>query len=141
MPTFAAIILLQLIAGFGLGGVWAIVSTYVVESWPARERGRAVASVMSAFPVGGMLAALIAGTHSSDWRAMFFASGVGTIVPIALLWRFFPQSREWLDTVDARRATGAASVANTRQIVAALDCVGVVVSECVKAVRQRSSVW
>ncbi|MEV0685302.1 MFS transporter [Nocardia sp. NPDC050378] len=116
MPSFGWIMVLRLVAGFGLGGVWAIVSTYVVESWPERERGRAVAFVMSAFPVGGMLAALIAGTYASNWRGMFFVSGVGVIVPIVLIWRFFPESREWLDNVSARRAAGETPTANTREI-------------------------
>lgn len=104
-PTLGWIMLLRVLAGFGLGGVWAIVSTYVVETWEPKYRGRAVGFVMSAFPVGGILAAGIAGVFDTDWRSMFVVAGIGTIVPIAIVLFAFSESAEWQRAVHDR-ATG-----------------------------------
>ncbi|QBJ98792.1 MFS transporter [Rhodococcus sp. ABRD24] len=93
--NFWIIMLLRFISGFGLGGVWGIVSAYIVETWPAHRRGRAVAFVLSAFPIGGVLAALLARLVLPDWRLLFFISGVGVVIPLAIVAFGFKESAEW----------------------------------------------
>ena len=61
VPNFEIFMLLRFIAGFGLGGVWGVVSAYVVETWPSESRGRAAAFVLSSFPIGGVVAAVLSG--------------------------------------------------------------------------------
>ncbi|HEX4250255.1 MAG TPA: MFS transporter [Pseudonocardia sp.] len=61
VPNFTVFLVLRFLAGLGLGGVWGAVSTYAVESWPAASRGRAAAFILSSFPVGGMVAAVLSG--------------------------------------------------------------------------------
>jgi MFS family permease len=97
VPNFAVFLLLRFIAGLGLGGVWGAVSTYVVETWPAAQRGRAVAFVLSSFPVGGAIAALLAGALLPDWRLLFFLAGIGMVVPLLIVGLFFTESAEWAE--------------------------------------------
>ena len=95
VPNFAVFLLLRFVAGLGLGGVWGAVSTYVVETWPAAQRGRAVAFVLSSFPIGGAIAALLAGALLPDWRLLFFLAGAGVVVPLLIVGLFFTESAEW----------------------------------------------
>jgi len=95
VPNFTVFLVLRFVAGLGLGGVWGAVSTYVVETWPAAQRGRAAAFVLSSFPIGGALAALLAGALLPNWRLLFFLAGVGVVVPLLIVGLFFGESAEW----------------------------------------------
>jgi MFS family permease len=97
VPSFAVFLVLRFLAGLGLGGVWGAVSTYVVETWPAAQRGRAAAFVLSSFPVGGAVAALLAGALLPDWRLLFFLAGVGVVIPVVVVGLFFGESAEWAE--------------------------------------------
>jgi len=106
VPNFTVFLVLRFLAGLGLGGVWGAVATYAVESWPARTRGRAAAFILSSFPVGGMVAAVLSGLLLPDWRALFLVAGLGVIVPLAFVMRFFPESTEWVEQRQAGLAAG-----------------------------------
>ncbi|WP_394617250.1 MFS transporter [Lentzea sp. JNUCC 0626] len=95
VPGFTAFLVLRFLAGLGLGGVWGVVSTYVVETWPAAQRGRAAAFVLSSFPIGGVVAALLSAVLLPDWRLLFLVAGVGTVVPLVIVGLFFGESAEW----------------------------------------------
>ncbi|WP_218164379.1 MFS transporter [Lentzea waywayandensis] len=97
VPSFALFVVLRFLAGMGLGGVWGVVSTYVVETWPAAQRGRAVAFVLSSFPIGGVVAALLSGVLLPDWRLLFFLGGVGVVIPLVIVGVFFRESAEWAE--------------------------------------------
>ncbi|MEV8362032.1 MFS transporter [Streptomyces niveus] len=94
--SFTVFLLLRFVAGLGLGGVWGVVSTYVVETWPAAKRGRAVAFVLSSFPIGGMVAATLSGALLPNWRLLFFIGGVGVVIPLVIVGLFFRESDEWV---------------------------------------------
>jgi MFS family permease len=106
VPNFELFLLLRFIAGFGLGGVWAVVSAYVVESWPSQSRGRAAAFVLSSFPIGGALAAVLSGIFLPDWRTLFLVAGAGVILPLIVIIPFFSESRAWAEDKAARTAAG-----------------------------------
>ncbi|MBP2472121.1 MFS family permease [Crossiella equi] len=95
VPNFEVFLLLRFVAGIGLGGVWSAVSAYVVETWPARHRGRAAAFVLSSFPLGGALAAVLSGLLLPDWRLLFLVAGAAVVLPLVVVWVFFPESEEW----------------------------------------------
>ncbi|WP_405064479.1 MFS transporter [Kribbella sp. NBC_01505] len=95
VPNFTVFLILRFVAGLGLGGVWGVVSTYVVETWPPAQRGRAAAFVLSSFPAGGAIAAVVAGALLPDWRLLFFLAGAGVIVPMLIIGFFFKESAEW----------------------------------------------
>ncbi|MEV7086122.1 MFS transporter [Streptomyces sp. NPDC093085] len=94
---FTLFLVLRFVAGLGLGGVWGVVSAYVVETWPAAQRGRAVAFVLSSFPVGGVIAAWLAGALLPDWRLLFLIGGAGVVVPLVIVGVFFRESAEWAE--------------------------------------------
>ncbi|MFS8103108.1 MFS transporter [Lentzea alba] len=95
VPSFTVFVVLRFLAGMGLGGVWGVVSAYVVETWPAAQRGRAVAFVLSSFPIGGVVAAVLSGALLPDWRLLFFIGGAGVVIPLVIVGLFFRESAEW----------------------------------------------
>ncbi|MFD2473446.1 MFS transporter [Amycolatopsis silviterrae] len=111
VPNFSAFLILRFLAGIGLGAVWSVVSAYVVETWPPRYRGRAAAFVISAFPAGGAIAALISATFLPDWRLMFLTAGAAVVVPVLLVLIFFPESASWAEQ-ESHDADGSVTVAN-----------------------------
>ncbi|PKV97664.1 sugar phosphate permease [Amycolatopsis echigonensis] len=97
VPNFAVFLVLRFLAGIGLGAVWSVVSAYVVETWPSRLRGRAAAFVISAFPAGGAIAAVLSAPFLPDWRTMFLAAGLAVVVPVAVVLAFFRESASWAE--------------------------------------------
>ncbi|MFE2941754.1 MFS transporter [Streptomyces sp. NPDC059255] len=97
VDSFTMFLVLRFVAGLGLGGVWGAVSTYVVETWPAAQRGRAVAFVLSSFSIGGVVAAALSGALLPDWRLAFFIGGAGVVIPLVVVGLFFRESAEWVE--------------------------------------------
>jgi len=97
VPNFEVFLVLRFLAGLGLGGVWGVVSAYVVETWPNESRGRAAAFVLSSFPIGGAVAAVLSGFLLPDWRFMFLVTGSSVIVPLLIVVVFFEESPVWAD--------------------------------------------
>ncbi|TCP55033.1 sugar phosphate permease [Tamaricihabitans halophyticus] len=104
VPNFTVFLILRFVAGFGLGGVWGVVSAYVVETWPSQHRGRAAAFVLSSFPIGGAVAAVLSGFFLPDWRLLFLVAGTAVILPVLIVGIFFDESPEWL--ANRRREAG-----------------------------------
>jgi MFS family permease len=110
VPNLELFLVLRFVAGFGLGGVWGVVSAYVVETWPSESRGRAAAFVLSSFPIGGVVAAVLSGVFLPDWRLMFLVAGAGVVLPLLVVIPFFPESTAWAAAKQAD-AGGRVSVA------------------------------
>lgn len=101
IPTFELLLVIRFIAGIGLGGVWSILSAFVHETWPAKYRGFAVTFVLSAFPVGAIVAAQLSGAMLPDWRMLFLVAGMGGCFALAITVFTFRESTEWaLASVD-----------------------------------------
>ncbi|AJQ47127.1 MULTISPECIES: MFS transporter [Pseudomonas] len=86
---------LRFVSGLGLGGVWTILSAYIVETWPPKQRARAISFVISAFPIGAIVAALAAKYMLPEWRSMFLLSGVSVLLPILYVYFLIPESPAW----------------------------------------------
>ncbi|MFC9259301.1 MFS transporter [Streptomyces hydrogenans] len=95
VPNFHVFLLLRFLAGVGLGTVWSVVSAYIVETWPAKSRGRAAAFVISAFPAGGIIAAVFSRLLLPDWRLLFLIAGAAVIVPVVIVLVWFRESADW----------------------------------------------
>lgn len=102
--AFGVLLALRFLAGIGLGGVWSTVSSMVVEAWPERSRGRAVAFVIAAFPVGGLVASLIAQETLPNWRLTFLVLGLAVILPVLLAAFFLKESEAWRQQREQARA-------------------------------------
>lgn len=113
VPNFSVFLVLRFLAGIGLGAVWSVVSAYVVETWPSESRGRAAAFVVSAFPAGGALAAVISGHFLPDWRLMFLVAGLAVVLPILVVLVFFRESATW----EEDRSAHAGDVVSIRDVL------------------------
>lgn len=87
----------RFLSNFGLGGEVPVAATLTAEFMPSRIRGRATGSMMTAFPVGLLVAAglsLLILPHLG-WRALF-AVGVLPALLLFFVARFMPESVRYL---------------------------------------------
>ncbi|MBK5123917.1 MFS transporter [Burkholderia sp. R-69980] len=89
------LLLLQMVAGFGIGGEWAAGAALVVETWPEKHRAKAVQVMQAANVVGLIVASALAIILSgAGWR---WVLGVGAVPAVASLGLRFitPESARW----------------------------------------------
>jgi MFS family permease len=84
--------------GFGMGGEWASGAALVSETWRARDRGKALGLMQSAWAIGYGLAALVnylvQDVGGFGWRVVFM---VGLVPGLFALWvrRNVPEPEIW----------------------------------------------
>ena len=118
-PNWIVLLILRFVAGLALGGVWGIIAAYIAESWPAKQRGRAAAFVLSSFPAGAGIAAFLASVIIPDfgWRSLFL-TGAGSIIAALYIYLFVPESEVWKKQKDERIAKGDVSNIQIKEIFA-----------------------
>ena len=102
-PDLGAVYLLRLLAALGVGAEYAIVNAAIAELIPARVRGKANAVVMNFWPVGAVLAGLLAYLvldtlavgAATSWRYLFVLGGLLALV-VLFFRRRIPESPRWL---------------------------------------------
>ncbi len=89
---------LRFAAGLGLGGALPNAAALASEYVPRRHRPFAVTLTIVCVPLGGMLAALVAGRAlpAVGWRALFALGGVLPAIVAFILMRFLPESPRYL---------------------------------------------
>jgi AAHS family 4-hydroxybenzoate transporter-like MFS transporter len=97
--------LCRLLTGLGLGGAAPLAAALIAEWAPRRWRGLAVAVVIVAVPLGGIVGATLAQRliPAYGWRAVFLT---GAVVPLTLLliaWPALPESPKYLASDPGRR--------------------------------------
>ena len=95
--NMASLVTARFLANFGLGGEVPVASTLVAEFMPARIRGVATGNMMTAFPIGLVIAAglSLAIIPNFGWRWLFIVG----VVPALLLFfvrRRMPESVRFL---------------------------------------------
>ncbi len=101
-PSLAALLLLRLLAGIGVGAEYAAINAAIAELVPSRSRGRAAAVVLNFWPIGSLVAALLSWLVLSalpadlGWRVVF---GFGGVIALSSAWfrRHLPESPRWLE--------------------------------------------
>lgn len=109
-PNLAALLLLRLIAGIGVGAEYSAINAAIAELVPSRSRGRAAAIVLNFWPVGSLVAALLSWLVLSalpaglGWRVVF---ALGGVIALSAAWfrRYLPESPRWL--IEAGRSNDA----------------------------------
>ncbi|MGF6289712.1 MFS family permease [Paraburkholderia youngii] len=92
------LLLIQMLAGFGIGGEWAAGASLVVETWPEKHRAKAVQVMQFANVVGLIIASalgiLLAGL---GWRWVLAVGALPAVVSLGL--RFVtPESKRWKES-------------------------------------------
>ncbi|HEY7208667.1 MAG TPA: MFS transporter [Bryobacteraceae bacterium] len=75
----------RVLLGLGMGGEWACGAALVSETWPARDRGKALGLMQSSWAIGYALAALTSALvlPLGGWRVVFF---VGLAPALLTIW-------------------------------------------------------
>jgi AAHS family 4-hydroxybenzoate transporter-like MFS transporter len=91
---------LRFLAGLGLGGAMPNAAALASEYVPKRQRPFAVTLTIVCIPLGGTLAALLAGQvlPHYGWRALFVAGGVIPLIVALVLFKLLPESPHYLAT-------------------------------------------
>jgi MFS family permease len=86
----------RIVVGFGMGGEWGAGAALVSETWPSEHRGKALAIMQSAWAVGGLLAAAVAGpiVEAFGWRWVFFL-GITPAIVTYFVRRHIDESAIW----------------------------------------------
>lgn len=100
-PSLAALLVLRLLAGIGVGAEYSAINAAIAELVPSRDRGRAAALVLNFWPIGSFCAALLAWLVLTalppdlGWRVVF---GLGGLIALSSVWlrRHLPESPRWL---------------------------------------------
>jgi len=84
------------LVGLGLGGEWSAGATLVAESWPARDRGKAMGLMQSGWAIGYVLAAVAAGLILPRWGwRVLFLIGVLPALLTAFIQRYVQEPAVW----------------------------------------------
>ena len=96
--SIAALFVLRLVAGLGIGGALPNATTLTAEFTPARKRPLAVTLSIVFIPLGGVLAGAIA-SHvlvTGSWRTLFLISALSPLLLALLLMVVLPESPRYL---------------------------------------------
>ncbi|MFM0378988.1 MFS transporter [Paraburkholderia strydomiana] len=105
--TWPQLAVAQAMAGFGIGGEWAAGAALVAESWPGRQRNRAMQIMQMAFAFGFLAAALdnlLLGRFG--WRVVLGVGAAPALVTI-LVRRFVPEPQRWVQVRESVVAESA----------------------------------
>ncbi|HUZ04816.1 MAG TPA: MFS transporter [Acidobacteriaceae bacterium] len=83
--TILQLAIFRFILGLGIGGEWAAGGALVAETWPDKDRGKAIGIAQASWAVGYALGAAITGLVMPHfgWRAVFF---VGVLPALVTIW-------------------------------------------------------
>jgi len=94
--TWWQLLILQALAGAGIGGEWAAGAALVAETWPERTRQRALVAMQMAFAGGFFLAGLLNSLVGPvGWRWVFAAGAAPAVMALPIRW-FVPEPERWI---------------------------------------------
>ena len=100
----------RVLLGLGFGGEWASGAALVCETWPTKQRGRALGFMQSSWAIGFAAAALVVGfvLPRWGWRAVYF---VGILPAFLTLWvrRNVEEPEVWVASRAAAKSGTAAA--------------------------------
>jgi hypothetical protein len=104
--TWWHLLIFRFLAALGIGGEWAVGSSLLSETWPARWRAWVAAVLQTAVNIGVLLACAANYFLSSNHRAVFL---VGVLPALIVFWirRHVPEPHEWRAAKAAAKAQAA----------------------------------
>lgn len=105
-PTFTIFLVLRLLYGIAMGGIWGVASSLAMETIPDRSRGLMSGIFQAGYPCGYLLASVIFGLFYSlvGWRGMFLI-GALPIFLLPYIWFKVPESPVWLAARERQEST------------------------------------
>lgn len=105
-PTFTTFLVLRLLYGIAMGGIWGVASSLAMETIPDRSRGLMSGIFQAGYPCGYLLASIIFGLFYSTvgWRGMFLI-GALPIFLLPYIWFKVPESPVWLAARERKEST------------------------------------
>jgi MFS transporter, SHS family, lactate transporter len=105
-PTFTTFLVLRLLYGIAMGGIWGVASSLAMETIPDRSRGLMSGIFQAGYPCGYLLASVIFGLFYSlvGWRGMFLI-GALPIFLLPYIWFKVPESPVWLAARERKEST------------------------------------
>jgi MFS transporter, AAHS family, 4-hydroxybenzoate transporter len=96
--SLATLAILRFVAGIGLGGAMPNAAALAAEYVPRRQRPFAVTLTIVCIPLGGVVAAQLAGAmiELHGWQSLFIACGAVSFLLGALLFFILPESPRYL---------------------------------------------
>jgi AAHS family 4-hydroxybenzoate transporter-like MFS transporter len=96
--NISPLLVLRLLAGIGIGGVFPNAAALAAEFSPQKNRPMAVALTIVCVPLGGMIGGLIAAVvlPAFGWRALFLLGGAAPLTMAAILLWTLPESPRFL---------------------------------------------
>lgn len=96
-PTLNTFLILRVIYGIAMGGVWGVASSLAMETIPDRSRGLMSGIFQAGYPAGYLLASIIFGLCYDfvGWRGMFLI-GAMPVLLLPFIWFKVPESPVWL---------------------------------------------
>jgi AAHS family 3-hydroxyphenylpropionic acid transporter len=92
-PGYVSLRVIRVLAGLGLGGAFPNLIAIIAECTPSRTRTTSLAWMYIGFPAGGAAAGLVASwAAAGDWRAVFYAGGLGPLLLVPALLLGLPKS-------------------------------------------------
>ncbi len=86
VDTWSQWLVLRLLTGIAIGGVWGPCAALIADHWSPEYRGRAASFVFSSFAIGAVVASLVGRlVLDVQWQWLFVAGAVS--IPMALLVR------------------------------------------------------
>lgn len=94
VTTLPMLVVARIFTGAGAGSILLLTAILVSEAWATGDRARMVGILVNAFPVGFILAGIIA-ANVGDFRTAYLIGGSTVILAVAVA-MFVPESAWWL---------------------------------------------
>jgi SHS family lactate transporter-like MFS transporter len=95
-PNFTFFLVMRTLFGIGMGGEWGVGASLAMEAAPRKWRGMLSGLVQSGYPVGYLLAAVVARFVLPvwGWRPMFWLGGIPALLALYIR-TSVPESEAW----------------------------------------------
>lgn len=105
-PSLTVFLILRVIYGIAMGGVWGVASSLAMETIPDRSRGMMSGIFQAGYPFGYLLAAVVYGLlfDAVGWRGMFVIGAV-PIFLLPFIWFKVQESPVWLAARERNEST------------------------------------
>ncbi|AEX54136.1 putative metabolite transport protein [Rahnella aquatilis CIP 78.65 = ATCC 33071] len=105
-PSLTVFLILRVIYGIAMGGVWGVASSLAMETIPDRSRGVMSGIFQAGYPFGYLLAAVVYGLLFDvvGWRGMFVIGAV-PIFLLPFIWFKVQESPVWLAARERNEST------------------------------------